>query len=314
MDKKEVNKKIKLLGIAWIIFLVVFILTILTFIIAPLLISSILFVFIYLPVMIYILIYKWIGRWFVALVFSFSIWLNILIILIPILGGLLALDLMKFSEDFAEDTKYMIINDNVPIFGARFDSLDVNQQSTNAESPLTVLSTEQMSQIKSEIDSEVKDKIIFLVEKEVFRDVDQIQIQDLGITITKDEIFELLRANDPNEFLVNKFSQERNMPKALIRSQLSDLGNADQIKALGLLLLFQKTIETNGPKYLIEELKNGNIKIYPKRTSLNILIKLIPTDIITSFFPETIGISDLGSLGETQQEQNKQTSQGFDSR
>jgi len=281
-EEKKVTKKSGL-GIAWIILLVVLGLAILTFIIAPLMISGLIFIILYLPVMLYILIYKWIDRWFAAIVFTFSIWLNILVILIPITGGLL---------DFAAQPKYVLLEDNTPFFGLTLNTNSDSQQ-------FAVLNNNQLDEVKSEITSEVKDKVIFVVNKEVFRDIDTIQVPDLGITITKDEIFDLLKSDNPNRILIRKLSPGSSLP-AEMRS--SNPGSGDQIKAMALMLLLQKTIEQNGAEYLVDELKDGNIKVYPKRASLNILIKVIPSSLVKDFLPD---FSDIAGSNNNQMQQRK---------
>ena len=290
-EEKKVTKKSGL-GIAWIILLVVLGLAILTFIIAPLMISGLIFIILYLPVMLYILIYKWIDRWFAAIVFTFSIWLNILVILIPVAGGLLALDLIEFSKDFAAQPKYVLLEDNTPFFGL---TLNTNSDSQAFE----VLNNNQLDEVKSEITSEVKDKVVFVVNKEVFRDIDTIQVPDLGITVTKDEIFDLLKSDNPNRILIRKLSQGSNLPAEMMSS---NPGSSDQIKAMALMLLLQKTIEQNGAEYLIDELKDGNIKVYPKRASLNILIKVIPSSLVKDFLPD---FSDIAGSNNNQMQQRK---------
>lgn len=303
-ELKQETKK-RSFGIAWIFLLIIIALAILTFVFVPILISSILFIAIYLPIIVYILIYKWINRWFAALVFSFSIWLNIVILIIPIAGGLLALDLMHFSKDFANSPKYVALDDNGLIFGMNLDSLNFGEQSTNRVAAQNqILTQSQLDQLQTEINSGVRDKIVFVIKKDVFRNVGSINIQDVGITVSKDEIIDLLKTNDPNGFLINRLQEGRQgLPAGILGQQIQQ--NPEQIKMLAFLLLVQKTIEKGGSEYLIDEIKNSNIKIYPERKSLKILIKLIPANLLSNFLPEISNIQGAeninGKIGSNEQ-------------
>lgn len=277
------------LGASWIILFITVGLTILTFIFLPLIISIIIFAAVYLPTTLYILIYKWIDRWFAALVFSFSIWLNIMLIIIPLIGGLVALDLMSFSKDLAEDPKYIILDDNGLIFGMSLDSIGLigEQQTGNRQSP--TLTIDQLAQIQNDINEDtLENKIVFKIEKEFFRNIDEIQIEQLGITATKDEIITMLTAEDPSAILEEKLSSTIGVP-GLELDQLGDIDN-EQIKTMAFFLLIQKTIEQEGTDYIIKELKNDNIKIYPEKTSLKMLIKLMPPEILSSLLPDISGL------------------------
>ncbi|MBI2148345.1 hypothetical protein HYU23_01585 [Candidatus Woesearchaeota archaeon] len=284
-ESKEVQSKIKSIGIAWITFIVVLLLTILTFILAPLFISGILFISVYLPAMLYILIYKWIKMGFASVFFAFSVWLNILILIIPLLGGILALDLMQFSEDFSNNPKYILLEDNNLIFGLK---LNINNKDSGEQ--FSTLTSKQLIEIENDIIQKNKDKVIFVLKKEVFRNVNEIYIKDLKLTATKEDIFELLKSDDPIPILTDKLPKEltQGLSQEALKQQFQ---NTDQIKTMAFLLLLEKTLEKEGPKYLIDELKNGNIKIYPERISINILIKILPSDLISSYLPEIPSLS-----------------------
>ena len=277
------------LGIAWVVLLAVVLLTILTFIFVPLWISLICFIVIYSPTILYILIYKWIKRWFAAAVFSFSIWLNILIILIPVAGGLLFLDLNNFKDNFETQPKYLAIEDNGIIFAAKINSLELSEES------FKVLTPGEITSLQTEINNNlVQDKMIFLVNKEVFNVVETIQQPETGITLTREEAFNLIKSEDPFEILRSKMPA--NIPSQLLTNMNL---SSETIKIFTLALLLQETIKKGGPEYLINELKSGNIKIYPERTSLKILIKVVPTEMITGLLSDSLPESPMELTKET---------------
>ncbi len=283
-EKKEINfEKVQKRSLKfWIVISILLVLTILIFFILPLWMASILLLVVLLPVIIYLLIYRWINKKFASFIFAFSVWLNILILIIPIFGGVLALDLMDFSKDFSHDPKYIILNDGGLFFGVRIKSLDFSKNPD-----YKVLSKQDILDIQNDIGQ--KGRIVFIVNKEVFRNVNNIQIEEAGISLSKDEVFEILKSDDPIDLLAKK------SPVALSGSFIKDqikqkLGSEDQVKAFAFLKLMETTIEREGPKYFLEEIQNGNIKIYPERTSLKILIKLVPIDLLGNFLPEIPGV------------------------
>ena len=95
---------------SWLLFLIISILSILSFVFIsiPTLIT---FLILFLPILIYILLYKWIKLKFVSSVFTFSVWLNIILLLMPVTLGFLAMDIMDFSEQLQEEEKYIIIGE-----------------------------------------------------------------------------------------------------------------------------------------------------------------------------------------------------------
>ncbi len=264
-QKKNIFKR---LGAAWIVFLITLVLSLLFFLVFSLLVALVFFLAFFLPVLLYILIYKWIKRWFAALVFGFSLWLNLMVILIPVTGFIIFLDVKDFADTFETSPKYLILQDKVPIVGVKFDSLD------NVDpSKLQSLNRQELSQVQAEINSEVKNKIIITVDKEVFRDITTVQVKELGgITFTKDELMQLLNSG--------------NLPQTL--SNLGINQPIEKVKVMTLLVLLQKTVETKGAEYLVNELKEGNIKIYPEKASVNLLIQIIPSDLINNVLPKEL--------------------------
>ena len=290
MENVKEEKSNKHLDTAWIFFIGIITLSILAFIIAPFWLSGILFLLVFLPTLISILIFKWIKKGFATVIFTFSIWLNVMILIIPIFGGLLAIDLMNFSKDFSNQPKYIALQDNNLVFGIDLQTKTGSQFGTNG---FSVMTRQQLSETQNEINQKsIKEKIVFIVKKEVFRNIDTVVVKDLG-SVPKDTIFDLLKSDDPNKFLIDVLANNvQGIPPELVKQQFSkELGNGDQIKTMALLLLTEATLEKEGPTYFIDELKNGNIKIYPERASLNILIKLLPAELVSSFLPAIPSLS-----------------------
>lgn len=273
-------KEDKKLDIWWIILLITLALTILTFLFATLFYSLLLFIILYLPIIIYILIYKWIKRWFAAGVFSFSIWLNIVILFIPIVGGYLALDISNFYQDIKNKPSYIAINDNGLIFAGRLDLIQGAFQ--NGETKELILSKSELANLQKEINNNIKGKTVFVLDKKVFRIVDKITVSEFEISLTTNQVLETIKSDDPIKHLTSQLD----LPELLadiINEEIKDSKTItpENIKGILVVLLLQETIKKGGTEYLIEELKDGNIKIYPERLSVSLLIKFIPSDIIS---------------------------------
>ena len=173
------EKKVSKFGIAWILFIVLIVLSIFSFVLLPLWLSSVLFVIVYLPILIFILIHKWIKKGFASFFFTFSIWLNILILIIPLIGGLVILDVSNFTKEFTNNPKYVVLQDNNLVFGISIPSGDISKIDINN---LPILSQQDLNQMQTQINTKIiKDKTVFLVDKKVFRDIGTVSVKDLGI-------------------------------------------------------------------------------------------------------------------------------------
>jgi len=234
-------------------------------------------------VILFILILKWIKKGVATAIFTFSVWLNIVILIVPIIGGFVALDLMNFSKELTNNPKYIILQENKNfVFGINFEGQDIKNY--------TLLTTEQLNSIRKEINkNKVKDKIVFVVNEEVFRSIENIPIKEAGTTISKITIIRILKSDYPIDVLVDNLPKEltQGVSRTVIEDKLSEqFGSLREIKVMAALLLVEAALEKQGPKYFIDELKNGNIAVYPERFSLKLLIKLLPSDLVSSFLPQ----------------------------
>ncbi len=264
---EELKKKI---GLSWFFLIVSVILSIITFIAAPIHISMLFFIIIYLPVIIYVLIYKWLKKWVPASVFTFSIWLNIVIIIIPIFAGLAALDLSDFSKEFEKNPKIIaLLEDEEIVFAFQIDEISLSGLTGDG---VQVLADEDVTILDREIrKNKVKDMVVFVVKEELFNSVSQINVPDTEITLTKEQVLELIKSDDPS----NHISEELNLNQAQFRKYGKNIG------AFAMILLLEEVLEKDGPEVFVRELKNENILIYPKRFSVQLLIKIIPENIIS---------------------------------
>ncbi len=274
---EELKKKI---GMAWFVLILAAIFSIITFIAAPIHISMLIFIIIYLPVIVYVLILKWIKRGLPAIIFSLSVWLNVVIIIIPVFAGLTALDLSNFSEEFQENPKIIALADDEIISAIQINDLsfDLNTAKNN----IKALDKEELSTLNKEVSrNKVKDRIVFVIKEELFEDIRQVDISGTEIVLTKEQAMEIIRAGSSGGDTAKELG--------LRVSLFDDYGKS--AGAFVFILLLEETLEKNGPEFFVRELKKENIMIYPERFSVNLLIKIIPENILSQagFLPELPG-------------------------
>ncbi len=275
---EELRKKI---GIAWFVLIIAAILSIVTFIAAPIHISMLLFIIIYLPAIVYVLIFKWLKKWLPAAVFSFSVWLNIVIIIIPVFAGLTALDLSNFSKDLQENPKIIALAEEEIVFAFEINDISFDLSSITKNS-IEMIDNGELETLNKDIrKNKVKDKIVFVVKEELFENVKQIDVPRTEIVLTREQALQIIKEDDPKEYINENLGLQ-------LRS-FGDYGS--EIKSFVFILLLEEALEENGPEFFIRELKKENILIYPKRFSVQLMIKIIPENILSQigFMPELPG-------------------------
>lgn len=275
---EELKKKI---GIAWFVLIIAVILSIATFIAAQIHISMLLFIIIYLPVIVYVLIFKWLKKWLPAAVFSFSVWLNIVIIIIPVFAGLTALDLSNFSKDLQENPKIIALAEEEIIFAFKVNDISFDLSSITKNS-IEMIGNGELETLNKDIrKNKVKDKIVFVVKEELFEDIKQVNVPRTEIALTREQALQIIKEDDPKEYINENLGLQLRL--------FGDYGS--EIKSFVFILLLEEALEENGPEFFIRELKKENILIYPKRFSVQFMIKIIPENILSQigFIPELPG-------------------------
>src|SRR3989338_8593473 len=75
---------------------------------------------------------------------------------------------------------------------------------------------------------------------------------------------------------------------SIISNLLTSKEDKEDAQTKIFFLLIGETLENTNPEFLAEEIKNGNIKIYPERFSINVLIKVMPEEIIAKIIENLI--------------------------
>lgn len=265
------SNKGAMIGTSWIVLIAASILGILTFLFAPVYIAIIMFIVLFLPIILFILINAWVKRWVVSTVFTFSVWLNIVILIIPLFVGLAAMDISKFAESLSEDPKYLALRDDQIFFAVKIDSASFGLEDIVLGNSFKVLPENELEDLKKEIKSGVENKVVFVLEKEFFRNTIGVDLEEYNIRLTKDQVFAVLKSEQAESTLL----------ESGVDSRILSAVDESELKILTLALLMQDTLDRNGPEFFLQELKNSNIKIYPRRFSIELLIKILPENIIS---------------------------------
>jgi energy-coupling factor transporter transmembrane protein EcfT len=260
--------------IAWIILGILVLISIILFIFIPLIISLLILFFLFLPAIIYILWYKLTSKWILSIFLTLLSMFLILIITI----GLFALDLKNFSDDVMEKPKFVLLKENNElIFGFKIEGKsqpDLNSTQT--------LNKEDLNSIQEEINKKVKDKIILVIDENFFKSVEKLKVPGVNLVLTKQQAFDLLKSDDPGSHIINILGFDQTTK--LIVSQINKDFPNDKIKLLVFALVLTESVQEKDASFLLQEFKNKNLEIYPKRFSINLLIKVIPEDLVKDAF------------------------------
>ncbi|HLC86606.1 MAG TPA: hypothetical protein VJG30_04940 [Candidatus Nanoarchaeia archaeon] len=252
MSLKDISK-------STIVLLVVVILSILAFLFLPLLLAVAVFLAVLLPVIIFVLIKKWISKTFASVVFSFSVWLNIVIVLIPLFAGFAALNFAEFSKSLSSNDKVIAIDDNGLIFAFQFKDFN-NVQSVK------IYSSRELKNLRENLASDnLNNLMIFIINKKIFDPVKSISMS--GIVLSNDEAFEFLASEDSNAFLSKKLGAAQ-----------KDI-SSDNMKVMAVFKLFEGILNENSAIYIVSSYKSGLIEVYPDYFSLR-LIKYLPDAVL----------------------------------
>ncbi len=117
---------------------------------------------------------------------------------------------------------------------------------------------------------------VFILKEDMFTDVSEVQFGD--ITVSKEDIFSIMRSDSALEDFLDKFTQYEGQ-REVMREEIQDDLNAKNIL---LFVLFSKAQEKGGATYLVDEFKEDNLVIYKESITMK-LIKLLPGSIIANF-------------------------------
>ncbi len=250
--------------VGWIIVLVLVIASVLVFFLLPLFTAIGLVFIIFLPIILYILIYKWLKRWFASLFFSTILWILIVIAAAFIFGRVVINDVSQYAQTIQNNPQYVLLTDNGnTFFATRIDSLDQIQQ-TNGEEGYHILSNKEILDLQKELSPDLENKAVFVINKDTFRNVKTIEIS--SFTFSREEAFGVLTEIDESRFELLGIS-------------------LDQAKISVFAALMQSLLEQNDISFLIEEVKKGNIQVYPKNKYIEEFLKVVPTSMLSGFIP-----------------------------
>ncbi|MBD3355397.1 hypothetical protein GF361_05435 [Candidatus Woesearchaeota archaeon] len=195
-------------------------------------------------------------------------------LIILIFGFFVISDTMDFNENFQTQPSLFLLGDSGELT-AGFSGIP------SEEAQFTFLSEERLgSYNESNLENILQDNYkIFLIKKDAFGSVDQIEAEN--INITKKEIFNIIDSETPvYDYLRLQPEEipESVLPQAKedILSQM-DIETEAEFKGLIFAILFSKTMEN--PLFLFSQHQKENIIVYPE-TAMFKFIKRMPLSLI----------------------------------
>lgn len=123
---------------------------------------------------------------------------------------------------------------------------------------------------------------LFILSSNAFKDIDKVKSGD--IELSRQEILTLLSSETPlDNFILAQIGeaapeQQREIYKQKLKQEAGIETDA-QFKGVLFMLLFGTAMEKQGPLFLFNQYKQGNIIIYPE-TTLFKLLKIIPSPLL----------------------------------
>ena len=156
------------------------------------------------------------------------------------------------------------------------------------EENITVFDDDKIESYQEDFASKNYDNIlgdnykIFIIKLDIFSGVGDVRVEKT--TFTEEEIFEILRTDDVMETLYQVMLSKISLgigldteegKAAMIEALAKQFGSSSEIKSLFAAFLFIDKLQEEGSLFLIEQIKNGNIIIYPETITFRVM-NLIP--------------------------------------
>ncbi len=239
-----------------------------------------------------VIIFKFVGK----LIKAFFMILSLAALLSFVFGIFLYLDVNDLKENFGTSEKLLVLENNGQVVSA---FLIINF--TGGENPKIISDSELASYnkyyIADDYESILGDKyMMFLFQEEFFDGVNEIKIGSDSIPITK--IKEILASSSAKDTMIDLLLEQKGMPKdnADLRNQIGESIESDAyVKGLLFAGLFQAKLSGENPAFILEEIKEDNLILYPEKLIFKIF-KSVPSGIVNKIVD--IGDKD-GNVGQT---------------
>jgi hypothetical protein len=198
----------------------------------------------------------------------------ILIFAVVLVIGLLVLDdANNFRNKFPTSTNLFLLEENNTILSA----IEMNN---SGNTPYSIINQSALANIEDDYNHNRISRIetgyykVFVVDTKAFQDIEYTQITDKNIDLSKQQVLQVLRSQDPKHELADIISGNDQLLSKQVQSQMNGMDN-NGLK--GYLFSYALSYFFN-PKNLdgfLAELKNGNILVY-EETAMFKAIRIVP--------------------------------------
>ena len=206
--------------------------------------------------------------------------LSLLIIILVVFGVFVAIDLKDIQDNMQTSQNLFLLEKNNKINAGISWSLDGKTQPVfvtkeSIDSYSAALSSNNLKEIQGDYYK------VILIDEKSFDSIDE--ISNGQTSYTRQQIINLLNSDAPlDEFIM---SSQKGITKdqiAVLKPQLMQtmkIKSDEEFKGFLFAMLFSAALEQKGSIFILDQYKEGNIKVYPETIVFRTL-KVIPSSII----------------------------------
>ena len=207
----------------------------------------------------------------------------ILLAAIIILGLFVYSDSIKLKENIATTDSLFLLKDGKIYAGfrAKFG------EQYGSEKKAYIIEEDELAKFNQDLENNDLQSIkgdrykIFFVRENTFDDIEFIQVYDEQITRTF--ALDLIKSDEAVESVAAAFAQRKGVEKELILQELKrDIRDDNEMRAMLFMRLFATKLENQGPLFIVRELKNKHIAVWPE-TSVFKAMRFVPLGILDNF-------------------------------
>jgi hypothetical protein len=202
------------------------------------------------------------------------------VLILIIFGGLVIADAKDFKENFpTQPSLYLYEVDNKFISG--FAGV-IGEEFTPSFISKENLDSYDADDLESVLASNYK---LFIVKEQALDTVETVG-KDEDIVLTKQEVDDLLASDSPiDDYIVLQLGDISESQKALARKQVNEgmkIESDAEFRGFLFATLFSTAVEQEGPLFVFDQYKEGNIIVY-KETALFKFMKKMPVSLVSKF-------------------------------
>jgi len=193
-------------------------------------------------------------------------------------GIFIYLDILDFQQNFETGQKlFLLESNNTYVTGLNIKDM----QDLNID---TILTQQQIDNMVGKSNSEIlkNNYKLFIFDSKTFQNIQTISFWEMEFT--NSEIFSLLESSTPINTIITKIIEKEKYPETMRQSltqefkSTMDISDDAQMKGILFMLLLEEKTKRN-KNMIFDELKKGNLKIYPETIIFKIL-KMVPQSLL----------------------------------